>query len=133
MKGTIETTELEDREGIFAQIDKLEKEVLEKYEKALDDVLPQAFAIVKDTARRFSENPELVVTATDFDRELALFVVLSAPFACLCDSPDEYRKYPDILKYLAEVPTSWDQTIPLAACVGEYAVLAKQKGNTWYE
>ena len=71
LKGTIETTELEDREGIFAQIDKLEKEVLEKYEKALDDVLPQAFAIVKDTARRFSENPELVVTATDFDRELA--------------------------------------------------------------
>jgi len=61
LKGTIETTELEDREGIFAQIDKLEKEVLEKYEKALDDVLPQAFAIVKDTARRFSENPELVV------------------------------------------------------------------------
>ena len=45
--------------------------MLEKYEKALDDVLPQAFAIVKDTARRFSENPELVVTATDFDRELA--------------------------------------------------------------
>ena len=39
--------------------------------QALDDVLPQAFAIVKDTARRFSENPELVVTATDFDRELA--------------------------------------------------------------
>ena len=71
LKGTIETTELEDREGIFAQIDKLEKEVLEKYEKALDDVLPQAFAIVKDTARRFSENPELIVTATDFDRELA--------------------------------------------------------------
>ncbi len=45
--------------------------MLEKYEKALDDVLPQAFAIVKDTARRFSENPKLVVTATDFDRELA--------------------------------------------------------------
>lgn len=64
--------------------------------------------------------------------ELALFVVLSAPFASLCDSPDEYRKYPDILKYLAEVPTSWDQTIPLAARVGEYAVLAKQNGNTWY-
>lgn len=61
-----------------------------------------------------------------------MFVVLSAPFASLCDSPDEYRKYPDILKYLAEVPTSWDQTIPLAARVGEYAVLAKQKGNTWY-
>ena len=55
MKGTIETTELEDREGIFAQIDKLEKEVLEKYEKALDDCTSAGFAIVKDTARRFSE------------------------------------------------------------------------------
>ena len=71
LKATIETTELEDREGIFTQIDKLEKEVLEKYEKALDDVLPQAFAIVKDTARRFSENPEIEVTATEFDRNLA--------------------------------------------------------------
>ena len=47
-----------------------------------------------------------------------LFVVLSAPFASLCDSPDEYRKYPDILKYLAEVPISWDQTIPFSCLCG---------------
>ena len=71
LKATIESTEIELREPIFAQIDKLEKEVLEKYEKALDEVHPQAFAIVKDTARRFTENAEIVVTATDFDRELA--------------------------------------------------------------
>ena len=71
LKATIETTEIEQREPIFAQIDKLEKEVLEKYEKALDDVHPQAFAIVKDTARRFTENAEIEVTATDFDRLLA--------------------------------------------------------------
>ena len=71
LKATIEATEIELREPIFAQIDKLEKEVLEKYEKALDDVHPQAFAIVKDTARRFTENEEVVVTATDFDRLLA--------------------------------------------------------------
>ena len=55
----------------FSQIDKLEKEVLEKYEKALSEVLPTAFSIVKDTARRLSENEELEVTASDFDRELA--------------------------------------------------------------
>jgi protein translocase subunit secA len=54
LKGTIETTELEDREGIFAQIDKLEKEVLEKYEKALDDVLPQAFVHCKRTLHAVS-------------------------------------------------------------------------------
>mgnify|MGYP002542991001 CR=1 FL=1 len=71
LKANIESTELEDREGIFAQIDKLEKEVLEKYEKALDEVLPVAFSIVKDTARRFTENEEIEVTATDFDRQLA--------------------------------------------------------------
>jgi len=71
LKATIEQTEIELREPIFAQIDKLEKEVLEKYEKALDEVHPQAFAIVKDTARRFTENEEIVVTATEFDRLLA--------------------------------------------------------------
>ena len=71
LKATIEATEIEQREPIFAQIDKLEKEVLEKYEKALDEVHPQAFAIVKDTARRFTENQEIVVTATEFDRLLA--------------------------------------------------------------
>ena len=71
LKATIEATDIEKREPIFAQIDKLEKEVLEKYEKALDDVHPQAFAIVKDTARRFTENEEIVVTATEFDRQLA--------------------------------------------------------------
>ena len=71
LKASIEATDIEKREPIFAQIDKLEKEVLEKYEKALDEVHPQAFAIVKDTARRFTENEEIVVTATDFDRQLA--------------------------------------------------------------
>ena len=71
LKASVESTELEEREALFAQIDKLEKEVLDIYEKALDEVLPVAFAIVKDTARRFSENEEIVVTANDFDRNLA--------------------------------------------------------------
>ena len=71
LKATVEATELEKREELFTQIDKLEKEILDIYEKALDDVLPYAFAIVKDTARRFTENEELVVTANDFDRNLA--------------------------------------------------------------
>ena len=71
LKASVESTELEDREALFTQIDKIEKEILDIYEKALDDVLPVAFAIVKDTARRFAENEEIVVTATDFDRHLA--------------------------------------------------------------
>ena len=71
LKGTIENTPIDERADIFAQIDKIEKEVLDIYEKALDEVMPEVFAIVKETARRFAENEETVVTATDFDRELA--------------------------------------------------------------
>lgn len=71
LKAETETLELEFREEHFAQIDKIEKDILEIYEKALDEVLPVAFSIVKETARRFSENEEIIVTASDFDRELA--------------------------------------------------------------
>ncbi len=71
LKAGIEDTELEKRESVFNQIDKLEKEVLEKLDKALDEALPEAFAIVKDSARRFAENEEVVVTATDADRNFA--------------------------------------------------------------
>ena len=71
LKASVENTELEEREELFAQIDKLEKEILDIYEKALDEVLPAAFSIVKETAKRFSENEEITVTATEFDRHLA--------------------------------------------------------------
>ncbi len=71
LKATIEDTPIEDRADIFAKIDKLDKEVLDIYEKALDEAMPEAFSIVKETARRFAENEETVVTATDFDRQLA--------------------------------------------------------------
>ncbi len=71
LKATIENTPIDERADIFAQIDKIEKEVLDIYEKALDEVMPEVFAIVKETAKRFAENEETIVTATDFDRELA--------------------------------------------------------------
>ena len=71
LKAKIEETSIDEREPIFNQIDKLEKEVLDKLEDALNEVYPEVFSIVKETARRFSENEETVVTATDFDRELA--------------------------------------------------------------
>ena len=71
LKATIEETPLDERADIFAKVDKLEKEALEVYEEALNEVMPEVFAIVKETARRFAENEETIVTATDFDRELA--------------------------------------------------------------
>ncbi|OPZ14801.1 MAG: preprotein translocase subunit SecA [Bacteroidetes bacterium ADurb.BinA261] len=71
LKNGIEDIELEEREKVWKQIDKIEDEITEKLEKALDAALPEAFAIMKDTARRFTENREIIVTATDFDRNLA--------------------------------------------------------------
>lgn len=71
LKSTIEGTELHLREKIYNEVDKIEKEISEKIEKVLEEILPDAFAIVKDTARRFTENEETVVTATQFDRDLA--------------------------------------------------------------
>ena len=71
LKASIEETPIDEREPIFNHIDKLEKEALDKYEEALNEVMPVAFSIVKETARRFAENEETIVTANDFDRELA--------------------------------------------------------------
>jgi preprotein translocase subunit SecA len=72
LKSTIEDLELEDREKVWNEIDKIEKDILELHEKTLEEILPEVFAIVKDTARRFTENEYVEVTATDFDRKLAV-------------------------------------------------------------
>ena len=75
LKNKIESTPIENREAIFTKIDKLEKEILERYEVKLNEVLPTAFAIVKSTCRRFKDSTDRfgnVLTATDFDREMAI-------------------------------------------------------------
>ncbi|MDO4756710.1 MAG: preprotein translocase subunit SecA, partial [Parabacteroides sp.] len=71
LRGGIEGKELEEREAIWAEVDKIEKTITDKMEVVLEEVLPEVFAIVKDTARRFSENEIVEVTANDFDRTLA--------------------------------------------------------------
>src|SRR5574344_353407 len=71
LRAKIEETEINEREKIYTEIDKLEKHITEKLEHTLDESLPEAFAIVKDTARRLKENENIVVTANDFDRDLA--------------------------------------------------------------
>ena len=71
IKDKIETLPIEDREVLFNKIDKLEKDVLDRMEQELNKVMPEALAIMKSTARRFAEGKDVVVRATDFDRELA--------------------------------------------------------------
>ena len=71
LRDGIDDKPLEERESIWAEVDKIEKEIMERFEVILEEVLPEAFSIVKDTARRLSENETIEVTANDFDRNLA--------------------------------------------------------------
>ena len=71
LKEEVEKLPYEKREGYWHEIDKLEKTILDKYEAKLNEVMPVVYAVVKDTARRFAESEEVIVTATDFDRTLA--------------------------------------------------------------
>ena len=71
IKAKIENVEYENREPYWEKIDKIEKDILEVLEDELNKYLPEVFAIVRDTARRFAQNESIEVTASDFDRELA--------------------------------------------------------------
>ena len=71
LKEKIEDTPIDEREHLFTQIDKLEKEVLDIFEKELNQAMTEVYAIVKETARRFAQQEETVVTANEFDRLLA--------------------------------------------------------------
>jgi len=62
---------IDEKEGLYKRIDELEKQGYDKTQKVLDDILPEAFAVVKETARRFAQNETVEVTATDHDRDLA--------------------------------------------------------------
>ena len=64
--------------------------------------------------------------------QLALYVILDAPLAMLCDSPTLYDNEPEYTRFLAEIPTVWDETRVLMGEVGEYIVTARRKGDTWY-
>lgn len=63
--------DIDAKEALYKEVDELEKEITGKIEEVLNEILPEAYAILKDTSRRFSENEELVVTANDFDSKIS--------------------------------------------------------------
>ena len=64
--------------------------------------------------------------------EMAMFVVFDQPLGMLCDSPGEYRKNPGVMKFLSDVPTSFESTVAIDAKLGKYALIAKKRGCNWY-
>ncbi len=77
-------------------------------------------------------DPGMPLTLGTRAHELSMFIVFDQYFAMLCDSPSEYRKYPDILRFLSSVPVTYDETRVLDATVGEFILLAKRRGAEWY-
>src|SRR5690606_28920095 len=65
------STDIDKNEDLYEEIDKLKAEIHTISEKTLNDILPEAFAVVKETAKRFTHNPNLTVTASEFDRSLS--------------------------------------------------------------
>lgn len=65
-------------------------------------------------------------------RQLALYMILESPLNMLCDSPSNYRREAESTKFIAEVPTVWDETIVLDGVIGDYIMTARRSGDTWY-
>ena len=64
--------------------------------------------------------------------QLAEYVIFDAPLTMLCDSPSNYLQEPECTEFIARIPTVWDETIALDGKIGEYVVMARRKGDTWY-
>ena len=64
--------------------------------------------------------------------QMAMYTIFEAPLQMLSDSPSKYAKEPEYTDFIAQVPTTFDETVALAGEVGEYIILARRKGNTWF-
>ena len=65
-------------------------------------------------------------------RQLAEYVIFESPFNMLCDSPSNYMREEECTRFIADIPTTWDETVGLDGRVGEYVSIARRKGDTWY-
>ncbi|MBB4034436.1 alpha-glucosidase [Dysgonomonas hofstadii] len=65
-------------------------------------------------------------------RQLAEYVIFESPINMLCDSPSNYEREEECTKFIAAVPTIWDNTVSLNGEIGKYVSIARQKGDTWY-
>jgi alpha-glucosidase len=75
------------------------------------------------------ENPMSMGTRA---HQIGMFIAYFAPIQMLCDAPTQYEMYPDILTFLSDIPTTWDETVALEGKIGEYLIIARKKGDDWY-
>lgn len=64
--------------------------------------------------------------------QVAMYVVYESPLQMMCDSPTHYYEEMETAKYISKIPVTWDETKVLDSAIGEYIVVARRKGDTWY-
>jgi alpha-glucosidase len=94
------------------------------------DYTPGAMRNVQ--ARNFAAIFERPMSQGTRCHQLAMFVVYESPLQMLADSPSNYLKETDMMKFLEKVPTVWDQTVVPQAKIADYIVVARQSGEAWY-
>lgn len=80
----------------------------------------------------FRPLPDLVMSQGTRTHQLAMFVVYESPLQVFAGNPSQAMLEPEYTRFMASIPTTWDETIPLASKVGDYAAVARRKGDTWY-
>ncbi len=80
------------------------------------------FAVIKDWPMAYGTRMH----------QICMYILYNEPLKKICDSPTEYDKYPQLLKFIAECPTTWDESQTLAASFNEYAAIARRKKDDWY-
>ena len=91
----------------------------------------QGAMINRTKGNSYSDNSNPVSQGTRC-RQIAEYVVFESPLVMLCDSPSRYYKEPECTEFIAGIPTTWDETVPLKGKVGEYIAIARRKGGDWF-
>lgn len=94
------------------------------------DYTPGAINNVKE--KYYTHNSDSPASIGTRAHQGALYTLFYAPLQMLCDSPTQYEKYPQFTSFIASTPTTWDDSKPLCAKLGEYVVVARKKGEIWY-
>jgi len=89
---------------------------------AMDNAQPENFAI------RFTRPMSMTTRA----HQLAMYIVYESPLQMLADSPSQYRAEHECTAFIASVPTTWDETVVIDASIGDFCVLARRRGDSWF-
>jgi Glycoside hydrolase 97. len=89
-------------------------------------------AMLNGTQKSFRVVGEQPMSQGTRAQQLAQYVIYDSPLQYLAGTPSDYRSEPEFTRFLGGIPTTWDETRPLQGAIGDYVVVARRAGDTWY-